>query len=101
MLLDEVRHDRWHVVATDVSFRALARTERARYTKSEVRGVSAERRAKYMVPAGGGHEVAPHLRRHVRIAHHNLARTYAGGLVPWCDAVFCRNVLMYFGQEES
>ncbi len=101
MLLDEVRHNRWHVVATDVSFRALARTERARYTESEVRGVSAERRAKYLVPAGGAHEVASHLRRHVRIAHHNLARTCAGGLVPWCDAVFCRNVLMYFGQEES
>ncbi len=101
MLLDEARHDRWRVVATDVSFHALARTEQARYTESEVRGISAERRTKYMVPARGGYEVASHLRHHVRIAHHNLARTHAGGMVPGCDVVFCRNVLMYFGQEES
>jgi len=101
MLLDETRHDRWHVVATDVSFRALARAELAQYTESEIRGVSRERRTKYMMAARGGHEVAPGLRRHVRIAHHNLAGHSAAGLVPTCDAVFCRNVLMYFGQEES
>lgn len=101
MLVDEVRHGRWHVVATDVSFHALARAEKAAYSESEVRGVSAERRAKYLLPARGGHEVASVLRRHVRIAHHNLARTFTGGVVPMCDAVFCRNVLMYFGQEES
>jgi len=101
MLLDEARHDSWQVVATDVSFRALARAELARYTESEVRGVSPERRARHLVAAPGGQEVSPRLRRHVRIAHHNLARTYTVGLVPKYDAVFCRNVIMYFGREES
>lgn len=101
MLLDEVGHHRWQVVATDVSFHALARAEQARYTETEVRGVSAERRARYLVPADGEHRVASGLRRHVRIAHHNLATTVTGGLLPICEVVFCRNVLMYFGQEET
>jgi chemotaxis methyl-accepting protein methylase len=101
MLLDETRHGNWQVVATDVSFHALARTEQARYTENEIKGVSPERRSRYLIPARGGHEIAAHLRRHVRIAHHNLARTHASGLGPRCDAVFCRNVLMYFGREES
>ena len=101
MLLDETRHDAWHVVATDVSFHALARTDLARYTESEVRGVSPERRAKFFVAGRGGQEVARSLRRRVRIAHHNLAQTYDGDMVPTCDAVFCRNVIMYFGRDES
>jgi len=101
MLLDETRHGNWQVLATDVSFDALARTEQARYTEGEIKGVSPERRERYLTPTRGGHEVAAHLRRHVRIAHHNLAHEQANVLVPKCDAVFCRNVLMYFGRAES
>lgn len=101
MLLDETKHPNWQVVATDVSFPALARVEQARYTDREVTGLSPERRTRYLTPARGGHEVAAHLRRNVRIAHQNLAHEHASGLVSKCDAVFCRNVLMYFGREES
>lgn len=101
MVLDEARHDRWHVVATDVSFRALARVELARYTDRELSGVSPERRAKYLTPGLGAEEVSHELRGRVRIAHHNLAQAQAGAEVPMCDAVFCRNVIMYFGREES
>ena len=43
----------------------------------------------------------PSIRGNVRIAHHNLARTEAQSVVPEAAAVFCRNVLMYFGREES
>jgi tetratricopeptide (TPR) repeat protein len=37
----------------------------------------------------------------VRIAHDNLALDEAGSIVHEAAAVFCRNVLMYFGREES
>src|SRR3981081_3898992 len=47
MLLDETGRNNWHVFATDVSFHALARTEKARYTDGEVDGLSPERRAHY------------------------------------------------------
>jgi chemotaxis methyl-accepting protein methylase len=101
MLLDETGRRNWHVVATDVSFHALARTEKAEFTEREVQGLSLERRRRYLKPSRGGYEIAPFIRRNVRIAHHNLARADASTIVPESIAVFCRNVLMYFGPEES
>lgn len=101
MLLDEIGRTNWHVVATDVSFRALARTEIGRYMEEEIQGLSSERRIRYLIPRPGGYEVAPFLRSRVRFAHHNLARSFAHSVVPEADVVFCRNVLMYFGREES
>lgn len=101
MLLDETGHPGWQVVATDVSFRALARTDIARYTEEEVHGLSLDRRRRYLTPMPGGYEIVQFLRRNVRIAHHNLTRDDANSLVPEPAVVFCRNVLTYFGREES
>ena len=101
MLLDEAGRRNWQVVATDVSFKALARTEKACYSEREVEGLSLERRTRYLRPCPGGYEIVPFLRRKVRIAQHNLARDNADSVVPVSIAVFCRNVLMYFGREES
>ncbi|GAC1684627.1 MAG: hypothetical protein PVS2B1_04150 [Candidatus Dormibacteraceae bacterium] len=101
MLLHETGHHNWQVLATDVSFRGLARTEIGRYTEAEIGGLSAERRQRYLVPRAGGFEIAPFLRENVHIAHHNLARTDAASVVSKPAVVFCRNVLMYFGREES
>jgi chemotaxis protein methyltransferase CheR len=101
MLIDETGRHNWKVVATDVSFRALARTEIARYGDGELRGLSPERQRRYLTPIPGGYEIAPFIRRYVHITHHNLARADAAPLMPKSDVVFCRNVLMYFGREES
>ncbi|MEA2655551.1 MAG: chemotaxis protein methyltransferase CheR [Chloroflexota bacterium] len=101
MLLDEIGCSNWHVVATDISFHALARTEKGEYTEHEIQGLSVARREKYLLRKGTGFEIVPSLRRHVRIAHHNLANADAQFVVPEAAAVFCRNVLMYFGREES
>jgi chemotaxis protein methyltransferase CheR len=101
MLLDESGRANWQVVATDVSFHALARTEIARYSEAEVQGLTNERRRRYLTPVGGGYEVVPSIRRKVRIAHHNLAVDDAKSVVPEAAAVLCRNVLMYFGREET
>jgi chemotaxis protein methyltransferase CheR len=101
MLLDETGRPNWQVVATDVSFHALARAEKGLYTEREIEGLSAERRRKYLTPVPGGYEIAEFLRRNIRFAHQNLSDAGAGSLVPEPQVVFCRNVLMYFGREES
>jgi chemotaxis methyl-accepting protein methylase len=101
MLLDETGRRNWQVVATDVSFHALALAEKARYTEREVEGLSPERRRRYLTSAPGGYEIVPSIQRNVRLSHHNLARSDASSVVPESVVVFCRNVLMYFGREES
>lgn len=101
MLIDETGRHNWNVVATDVSFRALARTEIARYTEGELHGLSPERQRRYLSPIPGGYEIAQFIRRYVHITHHNLARADTATLMPKSDVVFCRNVLMYFGREET
>ncbi len=89
MLLDETGRHNWKVVATDVSFRALARTEIARYGDGELRGLSPERQRRYTTPIPGGYEIAQFIRRYVHISHHNLALADAGPLTSKVDAVFC------------
>jgi chemotaxis methyl-accepting protein methylase len=101
MALDESGAGDWHVVATDVSFHALSRTESARYSEAEVQGLSPDRRRRYLRPSRGGYEVVPAIRNRVRIARHNLALDEPCAMVHEPVAVFCRNVLMYFGLEES
>ncbi len=95
MLLDETGQKDWRVLATDVSRRALARTVTGRYTESEVRGVSPERRKRYLVEVAGGFEVTAELRSRVLAVHHNLAQAAPPPILA-CSFVFCRNVLMYF-----
>jgi chemotaxis methyl-accepting protein methylase len=101
MLLDEIGHSHWHVVASDISSQAIARARAAVYTESEVKGLSAERRRRYLVAIPGGYEIAPAIKRRVRVTHHNLAHADPPPPVPMCAMVFCRNVLMYFGREEA
>jgi chemotaxis protein methyltransferase CheR len=100
MLLDETGHRDWRILATDVSLHALARTVTGRYTESEVRGVSPERRKRYFVQAAGGFEVIEALRSRVLVVHHNLAQAKPPP-IPACSFVFCRNVLMYFDPVET
>src|SRR5260370_41561442 len=95
MLLDDTGRGSWEVVASDVSFHALARTEKAIYTESEIQGLSSERRRRYLSPARGGDGVVPSIRRMVRNAHHNLALEEPPTIVPYAARGFRRNVLMY------
>jgi chemotaxis methyl-accepting protein methylase len=101
MLLDEIDHSNWHVVASDISSQAIKRVRAAVYTEAEIKGLSAERRRRYLVPVPGGHEIAPRIKKRVRVAHHNLAHAEPPPPVPMCAVIFCRNVLMYFGREEA
>lgn len=101
MLLDEIGLSHWHVVATDISSPAIARTRAAVYTEAEIKGLSAERRRRYLAAVPGGYEIVPGIRKRVRVAHHNLAHADPPPPVPVCSVVFCRNVLMYFGREEA
>ena len=101
MTLEESGIADWHIIATDVSTEALARTRAARYQDRELRGLSPARRARHLVPAGErSWEIAPALRDRVDTVRHNLAVDPPPFKAGTCQIVFCRNVLIYFGHDD-
>jgi chemotaxis methyl-accepting protein methylase len=101
MVLAESPVADWQVIATDVSTRALERTRRARYSEKELAGISPDRRARWFHRDGDRWAIESTLRDRVAISRHNLV----GDTPPFdpgrCQVVFCRNVLIYFRQEDA
>ena len=98
-LLESGRTD-CSILATDISRGAMRRAEEGRYHPRELRGLSPARRDRWFVARNGVFEVGPEARRLVQFAHHNLAT----GSLPFsagaCRVVFCRNVIIYFPDDE-
>jgi chemotaxis protein methyltransferase CheR len=90
----------WKILATDISTRVLSRAAEGAYNEEEVEPIPAALRSKYLEPQGANegvkrYVVARTLRERVTFHRLNLAnRPYPmkGPL----DAVFCRNVMIYF-----
>ena len=83
------------LLATDVSSTMVARGRRGRFTGVEVaRGLPPVLRQRHLAPAGDEWQVSPALRRAVQFEQHNLAGSW--DVIPRCDIVFLRNVLIYF-----
>jgi chemotaxis protein methyltransferase CheR len=89
------------VIATDVSTQALQRTSEGSYRSRELRGLSQARRQRYLTGGSGeGWNVSEVLRDRVKVQHHNLIADPLPDHVGRCQAVFCRNVLIYFSPEQ-
>jgi chemotaxis methyl-accepting protein methylase len=101
MVLAESRVADWQVMATDVSSRALDRTRRAQYSEKEMAGVSPERRARWFRKEAEHWAVVPALRERVAVSRYNLVSPTPPFDAGRCQVVFCRNVLIYFRQEDA
>ena len=88
---------RFKVVATDVSNRALARARAARYGQWSVRRILPELERRYLLPDGPFVTVSPQVTARVELRRNNLVLEPAP--VSGVQAVFCRNVLIYFPPE--
>ena len=88
---------RFKVVATDVSNRALARARAARYGQWSMRRILPELERRYLLADGPFVTVSPEVTARVELRRHNLATDPAP--VSGVQAVFCRNVLIYFPPE--
>lgn len=101
MLLKEVLgsdYDKWRIqlVASDLSREMVARTSAGRYSEYEVsRGLSIERRNRFMHPDGKEWVVNDDLRSLVRAREGNLTAKDMGVRGPF-DLILLRNVLIYF-----
>jgi len=98
MILDRFRlvGTGWKIelLATDLSFDAIARARRGTYTNLEVeRGLTSSLLSAYFTSEESGWRVADRLRRMVSFRTFNLLDDF--GWLGELDAVLCRNVLLY------
>ncbi len=85
------------IIGTDISREALGRAREGLYTQFEVqRGLPMQSLVKYFRKEGSQWRIADSLRQMVQFRSLNLLADLRS--VGQCDAVFCRNVLIYFDQ---
>lgn len=88
------------IVATDFSAPILERARSGLYSDFEVRrGLSDQRRARWLVPEGSAYRIAPDIRSMIQFRQHNLLSGVAG--LGRFDLIFCRNVLIYFEPSQK
>jgi len=88
------------VVATDISQAILNEAKQAKYDALALaRGLSEERKRQYFSPVGDQWQVNANIRSRINFREVNLLLSYAS--LGKFDAIFCRNVLIYFSAESK
>ncbi len=84
-----------HILATDISRRALQHAERGVYSRRELQALTPRQLEVHFARVGDHFMLKPRLRNMITFAPMNLAQAvYVGRF----DAIFCMNVLMYFSE---
>lgn len=89
------------VIATDISNRVLKTAAEGEFDRlSMARGLSADRKQKYFTHTGDDtYKVHEKIKSRVRFQNLNLLESYA--MLGKFDIIFCRNVLIYFSNENK
>lgn len=82
------------IYATDIDEDALSIAEKGIYGISDLKDVPCNLLTKYFNPVGGNlYEIKPYVKQLVRFRRHDLLKDRP---IPLVNAIFCRNVLIYF-----
>ena len=101
-LLDAgVSPTRFHIDALDISACCIAMAQRATYGMNSFRGKDLEFRDRHFVAVGERYALAETVRSNVRFRQGNLFEPALLADVSGYDFIFCRNVLIYFGDAEQ
>jgi chemotaxis protein methyltransferase CheR len=87
------------VYGSDISRRCVAAARRGIYGASAFRAVGPEVKRAYFMDRADGSHVIDRVRQNCHFGHLNLMDTERIRVVGRVDAVFCRNVLIYFDQR--
>jgi chemotaxis protein methyltransferase CheR len=92
--------DAWniHILATDISRKALDHAEHGIYDARELDTVNPRQRELYFSRSNDHYVVKPRIRNMVTFAPMNLAQVVYMGKF---DCIFCMNVLIYFSEERQ
>ena len=86
------------IVASDISYSALLTAQQGIYTEAQMDTVDYTCRLRYFDKVGDKYSVKPALKNLVQFDFHNLKTEY---LPQRNDAIFCRNVMIYFDEAEQ
>jgi len=88
------------IIATDISQEILNAAKLAKYDALALaRGLSEERKRQYFSPVGDLWQVNANIRSRINFREVNLLQSYT--TLGKFDAIFCRNVLIYFSAESK
>jgi chemotaxis protein methyltransferase CheR len=98
LLLQNPELRRWDVeiIGTDISKQVLATARAGIYTKSSFRSTDDYYIQRYFTELDGKLKISDHVKRLVTISHLNLLDQSRVSLLGYMDAIFCRNVIIYF-----
>jgi len=97
-MADKIAGWRVDILATDLSTEVLEKAKAGIYSQFEVqRGLPIQLLVKYFTQIGETWQVVPEIRNMVQYKPYNLLSDF--GALGTFDAVYCRNVLIYFDQQ--
>jgi chemotaxis protein methyltransferase CheR len=98
LILESGRFEGWdvRVIGTDLSKQAVSHARRGVYQASSLRATSARDKARYFTEQEDGFHVDQSVKKLCQFGQMNLFEVGRGNLVGRVDAIFCRNVLIYF-----
>ncbi|TAM73843.1 protein-glutamate O-methyltransferase CheR [bacterium] len=91
-----LRNGDFEIYASDISDRVLALAQRGSYQSLSFRATEPGMLQRYFEPIGNEQKLKGDVKRHVRFFRLNLLDEQAMAAVQAMDAIFCRNVLIYF-----
>jgi chemotaxis protein methyltransferase CheR len=86
------------ILASDINYSALVAAQQGVYTAAQMESVDYASRLRYFDKTGDRYTVKPMLRNLVQFDFHNLKTEF---LPRRNDAIFCRNVMIYFDAAEQ
>jgi len=86
------------ILASDINYSALLAAQQAVYTEAQMESVDYTCRLRYFDKIGGRYAVKASLKNLVQFDFHNLKTEF---LPQHNDAIFCRNVMIYFDAAEQ
>lgn len=98
LILESARFEGWdvRVIGTDLSRHCVAHARRGVYQASSLRATSARDKLRYFFEQEDGFHVTDSVKKLCQFGQMNLFDSGRGNLVGRVDAIFCRNVLIYF-----
>lgn len=95
----EATESNFTVYATDIDEDCLQKAMLGIYNEHQLRNLDEEIKKKYFEKVGDRFRVKEFVRKHVRFRRHDL--TSQEPITKFLDTIFCRNVMIYFTEEQK